>query len=103
MLGRGLTCMTSSRRPGFRSHSVFNTDVNESLSRVSRSRSTDNGLPARLGRGLFLEEGVKVWGSLALDIEGEVDISSSRSGEGEAFRFLEGAVAATTEVISIIR
>lgn len=34
-------------------------------------------------------------------MEGEVDISSSRSGEGEAFRFLEGPEEDTGAIISL--
>lgn len=90
MLGRGLTWATSSRSPGFRSHRVFRAEVRDSLSNVSSNLSTDNGLPAVFGRALFVELGVKALSRPALEIAGEVDISSSRSGEGEAFQFLEG-------------
>lgn len=34
-------------------------------------------------------------------MEGDVVISSSRSGEGEAFRFLEGAVPDTEVAVSL--
>ena len=101
MLGLGLTCITSSRSPGFRSQSVFKTDLSDSLSSVSSSLSTDNGLPAKLGRTLFLDEGVRACGNLALDIAGDVDISSSRSGDGDALRFLEEVVPDTAVTVSI--
>jgi len=100
MLGLGLTCITSSRSPGFRSQSVFKTNLSESLSKVSRSLSTDNGLPAKFGRTLFLDEGVSACGNRAFDMAGDVDISSSRSGDGDALRFLEEAVPDTAVIIS---
>jgi hypothetical protein len=52
----------------------------------------------RFGRALFLEPGVVLMGSLALEMDGDVDISSSRSGEGDAFRFLEVPAVDTVQV-----
>ena len=103
MLGRGLAWTISSRRIGCLSQRVFNTDVRESLSSVSSNLSTVNGLPTtRLGRTLFLELGVREAGSRAVEIEGDVDISSSRSGEGDAFRFLEGPEEDTDAAVSTL-
>ncbi len=101
MLGRGLTCTISSRKDGCLSQSVFRTDVRESLSSVSSNLSTVNGLPTtKFWRARFLVEGVREAGNRAFDIEGDVDISSSRSGEGEAFRFLESPEDDTAVVVS---
>lgn len=88
--------MISSRSPGLRSHRDFNTDRSESLSSVSRSRSTESGLPVRFGRIFFLDPGGI--GNRAFAMAGDVVISSSRSGDGEAFRFLEGVVDDTGNV-----
>lgn len=100
MLGRGLIWTISSRRLGFRSYTDFNTVLNASLSNVSSNLSTERVLAVRLGRGLFLDEGFSVCGRRALDIAGDMDISSSRSGEGDAFRFLEGPVVDTEVAVS---
>ena len=88
MLGRGLNCVTSSLMPGLRSTRVCSTDRRDSLSKVSSRRSTERGFPIRLGRKRFRELGV-IEGRRALEGAGEVDISSSRSGEGDAFRLRE--------------
>lgn len=96
MLGRGERWTTSSFRSGCDEHKLRNTDRKDSVSRVSRSRSTDNGRPARFGRILFLELGTSVCGRRAFDGTGEEFIgSSSGIGEGEAFLFLEEPVVDT--------
>lgn len=91
--------MISSRSPGLRSHRDFKTDRNESLSSVSSRRSTESGLPVKLERIFFLDPGAI--GNRAFDMAGDVVISSSRSGDGEAFRFLEGVVEEDTEKVVV--
>ena len=94
--------MISSRSPGLRSQRAFSTVRSESLSSVSSSRSTESGLPVRFGRAFFLDDGGT--GSRAFERAGDVVISSSRSGEGEAFRFLEGLAEDTANVdVSVIK
>lgn len=66
------------------------------MSRVSSSRSTDSGRPARFARTLFLELGASVGGKRAFDGTGDEFIgSSSGIGEGEAFLLREEPAADT--------
>lgn len=90
MLGRDDRWMTSSFRSGCEEQRLRRTDRSDSVSRVSRSRSTANGRPARFARILFLELGASVCGSLAFDGTGDEFIgSSSGFGDGEAFLLRE--------------
>lgn len=69
----------------------------ESVSSVSSSRSSDRGLPSKFVRTLLRDKGCNV-GNRALDIDGDVVISSSsEDGEAFLFRLVDGVFVDTIE------